>query len=61
MWILSEHGFHIIKVTERVDEKTLSYSEMQDDIRNYLYNQKLQAKLDEFVKAQAARISIQRF
>jgi peptidyl-prolyl cis-trans isomerase SurA len=59
--ILSEHGFHIIKVTERVDEKTLSYSEMQDDIRNYLYNQKLQAKLDEFVRAQAARISIQRF
>jgi len=59
--ILSENGLHIIKVVERVDEKTMSYAEMQDDIRNYLYAQKLQAKLDEFVKAQAARICIQRF
>jgi len=58
--ILSEHGWHIIKVTERVDEKVPTYAELQDEIRNYLYAQKLQLKLDEFVKAQAARISIQR-
>lgn len=59
--ILSEHGFHIIKVVERVDEKVPSYNELQGEIRNYLYAQKLQAKLDEFVKSQASKISIQRF
>jgi peptidyl-prolyl cis-trans isomerase SurA len=58
--ISSEHGWHIIKVTERVDEKVPTYAELQDEIRNYLYAQKLQVKLEEFVKAQAARISIQR-
>jgi len=58
--IQSEHGYHIIKVTERVDEKIPTYAELQDEIRNYLYAQKLQAKLEDFVKTQAARISIQR-
>jgi peptidyl-prolyl cis-trans isomerase SurA len=58
--IQSEHGYHIIRVTERVDEKIPTYAELQDEIRNYLYAQKLQAKLEDFVKTQAARISIQR-
>jgi peptidyl-prolyl cis-trans isomerase SurA len=59
--IQSEHGFHLIKVLERVDEKIPSYEELQDDIRNYLQAQKLKAKLDDFVKEYSAKISIQRF
>jgi peptidyl-prolyl cis-trans isomerase SurA len=59
--IQSEHGFHIFKVLERVDEKIPTYDELQDDIRNYLSAQKLKAKLDEFVKEHSQRISIQRF
>jgi parvulin-like peptidyl-prolyl isomerase len=59
--ILSEHGYHIIKVLERVDEKVPSYEELQDDIRNYLYADKMKKRLEDFVKEQSAHISIQRF
>jgi len=59
--ILAEHGYIIIKVLERVDEKTPSYEELQDDIRNYLYSQKMKARMDEFVKEHSARISIKYF
>ena len=59
--IQSEHGVHLIKVLERVDEKIPSYEELQDDIRNYLQAQKLKAKLDDLVKEYSAKISISRF
>ena len=61
MPVKSDHGFHIIKVLDRVDDKTPSFEELQDDIRTYLNNQKLQQKLDEFVKSVSARIYIQRY
>jgi peptidyl-prolyl cis-trans isomerase SurA len=59
--IQSEHGFHIIKVLERVDEKVPTYEELQEEIRSYLNNQKLKAKLDELVKEYSAHISVKRF
>lgn len=61
MPIQSEHGFHVIKVLERVEEQVPSYEELQDDIRNYLYNQKLKARLEDLVKEYSSRICIQRF
>ena len=59
--IASEHGIHIIKVLERFDEKVPTYDELQEEIRSYLYAQKLKERLDAFVKEHAARISIQRY
>jgi peptidyl-prolyl cis-trans isomerase SurA len=59
--VLSEHGYHVIKVLEREEEKVPSYDDVQEDIRNYLYSAKLKARLDDFVKEHSSRISIQRF
>jgi peptidyl-prolyl cis-trans isomerase SurA len=59
--ILSEHGYHIIKIEDRVEEKVPTYEELQEGIRNYLYSQKTKARLDDFIKENAAQISIQRF
>jgi parvulin-like peptidyl-prolyl isomerase len=56
--LLAEHGYVIIKVLERVDEKTPSYEELQDDIRSYLYSQKMKARLDDFIKENRTRISV---
>jgi peptidyl-prolyl cis-trans isomerase SurA len=59
--VLSEHGYHVIKVLEREEEKVPSYDDVQEEIRNYIYSQKLKARLDDFVKEHSSRISIQRF
>jgi parvulin-like peptidyl-prolyl isomerase len=47
--VKSEHGYHIVKMLERQDERMMSYLEMQDDIRSYLYNQKFAERVAEYV------------
>lgn len=47
--ILSEHGFHIIKVVNKEPERFLSLIEMQDAIRNYLFQQEFSKRLRAYL------------
>jgi peptidyl-prolyl cis-trans isomerase SurA len=48
--ILSEHGFHIIKVINKQVERYLSLTEMQDAIRNYLEQQEFSTRLRSYLE-----------
>ncbi len=52
--ILSEHGFHIIKVVSKQPSRLLTFDELQETIRNYLgeqaFTQRLRAYLDKVAK-----------
>ncbi|MEO0009803.1 MAG: peptidylprolyl isomerase, partial [candidate division WOR-3 bacterium] len=47
--VLSEHGFHIIRVIEKQPERLLTLGEMQDEIRNYLYQQEFSRRLRSYL------------
>jgi peptidyl-prolyl cis-trans isomerase SurA len=59
--VLSEHGYHIIKVLAKQPEKTLTYLELQDNIRNYLYQQKLSARLEAYLDRVRGKVYVKRF
>ncbi len=59
--VLSEHGYHIIKVLSKQPEKTLSYLELQDNIRNYLYQQKLGERLQTYLDRVRGNVYVKRF
>jgi len=59
--VLSEHGYHIIKVLDMEKDRTMTYLEMQDMIRNYLQQQKLAVKLEEYIARISERTFVQRF
>lgn len=56
--VLSEHGFHLIKVIEKQEDKILSYEEMQEKIKNYLYQEQLANRLKDYLDRVAARTFI---
>jgi len=53
--VLSEHGFHLIKVLEKQEDKILTYEEMQDKIKNYLYQEQLAVRLKDYLDRVSAR------
>lgn len=59
--VLSEHGFHILKVLDKQEERLLSYLEMQDRIRNYLQQQQFEEKLSQYLRRISARVYIRQF
>jgi peptidyl-prolyl cis-trans isomerase SurA len=59
--VLSEHGYHLIKVLDKQPERTLTYLEMQDNIRNYLYQQKLGQRLADYLDRIRGRVFVRRF
>ncbi len=59
--VLSEHGFHIIKVLEKEEARVMSYLEMQDEIRNYLYQQRFAERVGEYVARVRKNIFIKRY
>lgn len=59
--VLTEHGFHIVKVIEREDERVMDFLEMQDEIRNYLYQQRLAERVAEYVARARKDIFIRRY
>ncbi len=59
--VLSDHGFHIVKVLSRQPDRTMSYLEMQDGIRNYLYQQKLTERLRAYLDRISGQVFIRRF
>ena len=59
--VLSEHGYHLIKVLAKQPDKTLSYLELQDNIRNYLYQQKLNQRLEQYLDRVRGKVFVKRF
>ncbi len=59
--VLSEHGYHIIKVLSRQPERVLSYLELQDNIRNYLQQQKLGERLETYLDRVRDKVYVKRF
>jgi len=59
--VLSEHGYHIIKVLAKRPEKTLTYLELQDSIRNYLYQQRLNGRLQTYLDRIRGKVYVRRF
>ena len=57
--VLSEHGFHLIKVLEKQDNKTLTFDEMQDSFKNYLYQEQVSPpRLNDYLNQVSARTFI---
>jgi len=48
--ILSHEGFHIIKMLKKEKERILSFSEVQEELRNFLYQKKLKEIIEEYLK-----------
>lgn len=59
--VLSEHGYHIIKVLAKQPERMLSYLELQDNIRNYLYQQRLNERLAKYLDRVRGDVYVKRF
>ncbi len=56
----TQFGFHIIKVTEKKDGKTTPLEEVQDKIRSYLKNQKVNKNIGEFVTGLRKKATIEK-
>jgi len=59
--VLSEHGYHLVKVQAKQPDRTLSYLELQDGIRNYLYQQKLGKRLESYLDRVRGKVFVKRF
>jgi len=59
--VLSDHGIHIVKALSLQPERMMSYLEMQEGIRNYLYQQKLTERLRAYLDRIAGQVFIRRF
>lgn len=59
--VLSEHGFHLIKVLAKQDERILDLEEIQEQIRNYLFDEQLKDKMVEYVSRIAMRTYIEKY
>lgn len=53
-------GYHLIMVTERTPESTLSYEEVKDRLEQYLKQQKAQAEIAAYVETLKSKAKIER-
>jgi peptidyl-prolyl cis-trans isomerase SurA len=58
--VLSEHGYHLVKVLATEPERVMSYLEMQDGIRNYLYQQRLNERLRSYIDRVSQKVYVKR-
>lgn len=47
--VLSEHGFHIIQVLNKQESRLLTFAELQEPIRNYIYQEKFTERLRNYL------------
>jgi peptidyl-prolyl cis-trans isomerase C len=57
----TQFGFHLIKVTEQTNAKTLDFEEVKERISEILYSQKQQDVVREFVDGLREAASVERF
>ncbi|HBU70024.1 MAG TPA: hypothetical protein DEE98_06515 [Elusimicrobia bacterium] len=56
--VLTDFGYHIIKVDEKKASKRLSFEDAQNDLKQYLYQKSAQVKYEEYLKGLRAKSSI---
>jgi peptidyl-prolyl cis-trans isomerase C len=54
-------GYHLIMVTDRTPESTLSYEEVKDRLEQYLKQQKVQEATAKYVETLSGKAKIERF
>ena len=54
-------GYHLIMVTERTPESTLTYEEVKDRLEQYLKQQKVQEEIAAYVETLKSNAKIERF
>ena len=59
--VLSEHGYHLVKVVDKVEARVMTYLEMQDMIRNYLYQERLNQRLADYLARIAQDVYVARY
>ncbi|MEO0081560.1 MAG: peptidylprolyl isomerase [candidate division WOR-3 bacterium] len=59
--VLSEHGYHLVKVLAKQPERMMTYLEMQDMIRNYLEQQHLAERLEQYLARVAQKTYVRQF
>jgi peptidyl-prolyl cis-trans isomerase SurA len=59
--VLSEHGYHLLKVVQKQEERILDLAEIQDEIRNYLYEDQLKERLENYIEKIAKVTYIEKF
>ena len=57
----TQFGYHLIMVTDRTPEGTLTYEEVRDRLEQFLKQQKVQAEIAEYVETLKAKAKIERF
>ena len=57
----TQFGYHLIMVTDRTPEGTLSYEEVRDRLEQFLSQQKVQAEIAKYVETLKANAKIERF
>jgi peptidyl-prolyl cis-trans isomerase C len=57
----TKFGYHLIMVTERTPESTLSYEEVKDRLEQYLKQQKVQEEIAAYVENLKSKAKIERF
>ncbi|UCG42093.1 MAG: peptidylprolyl isomerase [candidate division WOR-3 bacterium] len=59
--VQSEHGFHLIQVIDKQPERLMTYLEMQDMIRNYLFQQKQAERVQKYIERISEDVYIKRY
>ncbi|MEO0102697.1 MAG: peptidylprolyl isomerase [candidate division WOR-3 bacterium] len=54
-------GFHLFKVLKKEEERIIPFEELQDVIRNYLWEKKISEKSEEYLKKVAERTYIKEY
>ncbi|MEO0098550.1 MAG: peptidylprolyl isomerase [candidate division WOR-3 bacterium] len=54
-------GFHLLKVLKKEEERIIPFEELQDEIRNYLWEKKISEKSEEYLKKVAERTYIKEY
>ena len=56
--VLTDFGYHIIKVEEKKASRKLGFEEVQNDLKQFLYQKAAQAKYETWLKDLRAKSNI---
>lgn len=54
-------GFHLLKVLKKEEERIIPFEELQDELRNYLWEKKISERSEEYLKKVAERTYIKEY
>lgn len=57
----TKFGYHLIKLTEKKPENTMSYDEVKDRLRNYIKQNKIKTEIEKYIVKLKQEAKIERF